>query len=537
MSGEEYISFRLLGETRSRPPRAVYIDAFSGVAGDMLLAALCDCALQLGQDSFVDELKLQLDSLERIRGEWDLSLTTASRSEGCITGKHLKVSSIYDHKSLPPPGSLPHDHSHSHSHGHEHEYGHDHNHSHEHGHDENSHSHAHAHAHAHAHEGGHVRNLETISGMIEASSLSASVKRQSIGAFTELAVAESRVHGASLADVHFHEVGAIDSIIDTVGVIVALHLLSVTVVYCSALPLGTGTVWTAHGLLPVPAPATAFLMRDMTTSPGPKHALGELVTPTGASIIRVLCGLPPLAQARGGGEEENFAAHRQGVAPPAGFRLQAVGVGCGTKDFPKSPNILRVLIGQLPAQAEAVSLPVAPAALLLRPSAPQPPAAQLQFQRAEEKEEGNASSLAVQAWSEEALVVLEANIDDATAELLSHVVETALAKGARDAWQQPIVMKKGRLATKLSVLCRPNETTAFLQLLFEESPTIGVRVLPVTRASLRREETEVDTELGPVAAKASFLGNRLITVKAEFERLRALALEHGVSLRSLMEGP
>ena len=346
-------------------------------------------------------------------------------------------------------------------------------------------------------------------------------------------MAESRVHGATLADVHFHEVGAIDSIIDTVGVMVALHLLSVSVVYCSALPLGTGTVWTAHGLLPVPAPATAFLMRDMATCPGPKHASGELVTPTGASIIRVLCGLPPLAQSQGGGEDT--AAHRQGLAPPAGFRLQAVGVGCGTKDFPKSPNILRVLIGQLPPQDQSISLPEAPAALLLRPTPSLPPPLP-QSQQAKEKEEVNDSLLTDQPWSEEALVVLEANIDDATPELLSHVVETAMTKGARDAWQQPIVMKKGRLATKLSVLCRPNEAPTFLQLLFEESPTIGVRVVPVTRAALRREATEVDTELGPVAAKASFLGDRLVTVKAEFERLRQLALEHGVSLRSLMEG-
>lgn len=487
MSEEGYVSFRRPGRQADAPRRTLYIDASLGIAGDMLLAALLDCALQL-DSNFMDKLKEALNSLESIRGQWDIALSTVVRSEGRITGKHIKVHSSFDHKPLPPPGSgvtpaAAHDHDHSHGHGR-----------------------GHGHEHEHEHEHGHLvtRNLSTITAMLQQSSLPPHSREQCLAAFTELALAESRVHGVELEHVHFHEVGAIDSIIDTCGAIVAMHLLGVEVVHCSALPLGSGTVWTAHGQLPVPAPATAFLLRDMAICPGPKVS-GELVTPTGASLVRALCGLPSLATPAG---QAATVAHRQGVPPPAGIRILAVGVGCGTKDFAKHPNVVRVMLGS--AHVEVAPAPLHTQAL---------PTLQPQ-------------SL---LWTTEELVVLNANIDDMSPELLAHVMSRLLEGGALDAWQTPIVMKKGRLGSTVGVLCSLAQKDALVELLFRESSTIGVRLTPVERYALRREQRTIESALGPVQAKASFLGQELVTIKPEYEEARRLASELNVPLRALMD--
>ncbi|CAB9496808.1 Pyridinium-3,5-bisthiocarboxylic acid mononucleotide nickel insertion protein [Seminavis robusta] len=159
------------------------------------------------------------------------------------------------------------------------------------------------------------------------------VSKHAIDAFTLLAHAEAHTHGAAGPDhVHFHEVGAVDSIVDTVGTLIALHALGVTTVTCSRLPLGEGTVWTDHGLLPVPAPATLRLLVDMPTCPGPPGVTGELVTPTAAALLKTLvksCG-PPNVKVEG--------------RPPA-FTIRSIGIGAGTKDFVKHPNILRLVLG------------------------------------------------------------------------------------------------------------------------------------------------------------------------------------------------
>ena len=225
--------------------KVAYIDAFSGVAGDMLLAALVDAGLD------PEVLKAQLKTLEAIEHEWDLSVTSVVRSEGRIGGKHVHVASIYNHEPAPAPGTMTlHDdsHSHSHAHGHGHTHGHAHGHSH-HPADDNAgmldHDHGHGHAHpadhtilsppadsldpiaashehthdGHSHDGHehHNRGLQHIRDIVRNSALPPDVQATAIAAFTELAVAESRVHGTTLENVHFHEVGAIDSIVDTVS--------------------------------------------------------------------------------------------------------------------------------------------------------------------------------------------------------------------------------------------------------------------------------------------------------------------------------
>lgn len=499
--------------------RAIYIDCFSGIAGDMLLAALIDCANQLGETHFLDKIKTHMQSLHEISGQWDLSVSRVSRSEGCITGMHATVHSIFDHKQLPPPGSTSfnfptedgHDHSHSHSHTHTHYP------------DSTTNGNQakagnamdstnHSHSHSHSIPNTHPRNLSFIESLIESSSLEPVVKSLCIKAFTELAIAESRVHGASIENVHFHEVGAIDSIIDTCGCILACHLLGVDFdqVYCSALPTGTGTVQTTHGLLPVPAPATAYLMRGMVLSPGPKGITGELVTPTGASLVRALCNLPSLEC------PSMCASTRQGKLPP-GISLLAVGVGCGTKDFPKHPNILRVLLGEQ-------------ALIACKPAPASAPASPSQI-----------SPSSVPPWSEEPLVILQANVDDASAEMLSHVMGRALILGALDCWQEGIVMKKGRLASQLNILCRSasEERSKFVMMLFEESTTIGIRAIETTRYALRREIVTIPLPLregcsSSVRAKASFLGDRMITLKPEYDDCSRVARERGVPLKEFM---
>jgi uncharacterized protein (DUF111 family) len=152
------------------------------------------------------------------------------------------------------------------------------------------------------------------------------VRDTAIEAFTELALAEASVHGAESMDaVHFHEVGAVDSIVDMVGTLLALYFLGVQTVSCSPLPLGEGTVWTAHGILPVPAPATLRLMIGMRTTPGPPGITGELVTPTAAALLRVLT--------------------RNASGRPPRFTIRSIGVGAGSKDFNKHPNIIRLILG------------------------------------------------------------------------------------------------------------------------------------------------------------------------------------------------
>eukprot|EP01035_Chromulina_nebulosa_P017344 gene17344-22891_t len=170
-----------------------------------------------------------------------------------------------------------------------------------------------------------MRGLREITELINNSNLSNKVKYQSLQAFNELAKAEAKVHGTTIDNVHFHEVGAIDSIIDTVGVFIALELLNIDDIYCSALPLSSGTVWTAHGLLPVPSPATLYLMKDMKVIPGPKGITGELVTPTGATLVRVMCKFAPL-ELDGDIDSSTFSSNKQGISPIDGLVLRKVGV-------------------------------------------------------------------------------------------------------------------------------------------------------------------------------------------------------------------
>lgn len=481
--------------------KIAYIDAFSGVAGDMLLAALLDAGAPL------EELLAGLRTISPISGEWNVELHRVTRGLGSIAAAHVTVTSKYQHRSAAPPSPLdgPHsDHNHTHSHDHSHSESHSHGHSH-------GHSHDHSHHHEEITTGDGVnetpgicqagddasslqhdplRNLNTISKMLRESDLPTVVKERSIAVFTALGEAEAKTHGSTLDKVHFHEVGAIDSIVDTVGVVYALHLLGVEKVFCSALPFSEGTVWTAHGILPVPAPATLRLMVKIPTCPGPKSANGELVTPTGAALVHVLAsdfGRPPL------------------------FTPQAIGIGAGTKEFDKHPNILRVIVGDVLESPKAL--------------APAP---------VEDIAAGTAGT-EEKAWTTRQLWMLETNIDDMSGEVAGYLMEKLLAEGSLDAWVSPALMKKSRPAYTVHVLCEPQDQERFIRLLFVESTTLGVRRYPVDRCSLRREMVLSPTVFGDIPVKVAWLDNMPVNCKPEYEDCKVLAAAAGVPLQVVMD--
>lgn len=346
------------------------------------------------------------NGLPEMKGEFELSVERVWRGSGRIAANKLHVKSIYQHESAPVPGTAAHSHSHEHSQSHHHSHEHNSNHhSHEHSHSkrdskndvkddaepqkkesslhhshhhhshhhshssENHHNHSHHHSHSHhgdREDAGHLhsklRNLPQITKMLNAAPskyIPKTVASLAIEAFTALAHAEMHTHGAeSINQVHFHEVGAVDSIVDTVGTLLALHYLSVDLgsgdgrdcsITSSRLPMGEGTVWTDHGLLPVPAPATMRLMVGMPTCPGPSGVTGELVTPTAAALLRVVTGANNQAKQGNGGDywQPKVIAGR----PPSMVPV-AIGLGAGTKDFEKHPNVLRLILGACSTQKQ-----------------------------------------------------------------------------------------------------------------------------------------------------------------------------------------
>jgi uncharacterized protein (DUF111 family) len=303
-------------------PMHAHFDCFSGAAGDMMLAACFDVAAD-DRDRLMNHVsKCISKGMPELKNEFSISCNRVRRGVGSIAGTHVTVKSLYNHEAAPVPND--HDHSHEHTHGSSNG-------------DNGAHSHEHGHAHAQAHSSsgkGPLRNLPDIRKMLQDAPsewIPVWVRDTAIDVFTALAKAEATVHGVGSIDaVHFHEVGAVDSIVDTVGTLLALYFLGATTFSCSRLPLGEGTVKTDHGLLPVPAPATLYLTMGMPLTAGPPGPTGELLTPTAAALLRVLTANPGKAPM---------------VGKPPIFTLRGVGVGAGTKDFRKHPNILRLLLG------------------------------------------------------------------------------------------------------------------------------------------------------------------------------------------------
>lgn len=309
------------------------------------------------------------------------------------------------------------------------------------------------------------RDFREIRRLIEQSRLQEGEKRRALGIFQHLAEAEAKIHGTAVEEVHFHEVGALDSIVDIVGAAVVLEALAAERYYTSKINLGSGSVKTRHGLLPVPAPATLELLKGLPTYSSGVEA--ELTTPTGAAILKHLApqyGLPAA-------------------------RWQTIGYGAGTQEL-KTPNVLRVLVGE---------------------SLPQEP-----------------------GWERQEALVIEADIDDMSPELLPHVRERLFKEGAQDVSWHPLQMKKGRLGFRLCVLGLPEDADRLCEVIFRETTTLGVRIHRVEKRILERKIVKVETPYGAVRVKLGLFGGKVVNVAPEYEDCVQLAARRGAPLKEVM---
>ena len=407
--------------------KTLYLDIFSGISGDMFLGAMID----IGVDAAVLEAELAKLSL----GGYQLHVgrKTKANIEGVKFDVHL----------LPTKGD-----EHSHEHGH----------SHSHSHDDNGHS--------------HERNFADIQSLITDSSLSGWVKEKSIAVFRRVAEAEGKVHGMPPDEVHFHEVGAVDSIVDIVGGCIALELLDKPRVLAAPVTEGTGWVECAHGRFPVPTAATLEILGARGVAVNQCDEPHELVTPTGAALLAEFA--------------ESFGLMR-GVTP------ERIGYGLGTRDMNTRPNVLRAVLGQAEAATEAKPLD----------------------------------------WERDTVTVIETNLDDINAEHLGHFVETALEAGALDVFHTSIQMKKNRPGVLLTVLCAEADADRFSEMILRETTALGVRRHAADRRKLRREVVTVETPLGQVRVKLGRLNGELVQAAPEYESCRAVAAKAGVPLKAV----
>jgi uncharacterized protein (TIGR00299 family) protein len=303
------------------------------------------------------------------------------------------------------------------------------------------------------------RHLSGILKMIHAAPLPDAVKASSQRVFQVLAEAEAAVHGVPIERVHFHEVGAVDSICDIVGACLAVNLLSIERIYCSPVNVGSGTVNTEHGVLPVPAPATARLLQNRPVySRGPAM---ELTTPTGAAFVTALA--------------ESF-----GAMPP--MRISAIGYGAGDRDFKEQANVVRVMVGEPSGAAESTTVSL-----------------------------------------------IEANIDDASPQVIAYAIDRLLEAGALDAIVIPAPLKKGRPGVLLQIVATPEKREELVAVLFRETTTLGVRFHSAERRVQPRTWVEVQTSHGMIRMKTAPTG-----FAPEYEDARRIAVESGLPLKQIL---
>ena len=326
--------------------------------------------------------------------------------------------------------------------------------------------------HEHAH-----RHLHTIEKIINDSRLADSIKDRAIKIFTNLAAAEAKIHGIEVEKVHFHEVGAMDAIIDVVGACIGFDMLKIEKFVCSKIHVGSGFAQMAHGKFPVPPPAVAELLQN-----APIYSTeieGELITPTGAAIIATVC--------------EEF-----GRIPE--MKVAKTAYGAGTRDYVGFPNVIRLILGE---------------------------ESQLRITNYELREDSRSKS------EERTLLLLETNIDDLSPQILGFVMERAFDLGALDCWFTPIQMKKNRPATIISILCKNEKREVFTELLYTETSTLGVRIQEVERNCLPREIVRVETEFGVVDVKIAKFNGKIVNAKPEYDQIREIAVKSKIPLREI----
>ena len=323
------------------------------------------------------------------------------------------------------------------------------------------------------------RNLAAIIALIDAATLPERARERAKAIFRRLAEAEARIHDTSVDEVHFHEVGAVDSIVDIVGAALGFDLLGVEAIYCSELPLTSGRVRSQHGPLPVPAPATLELLRDTGAVWRAVPAEGELVTPTGAALLAALARFerPTLA-------------------------VRTIGYGFGQRSNLPWANCLRLVLGDAPATSKTSHVE-------------------------------DESERAPEAFERDEVVVLESNIDTMTGEALGWLLERLLQSGALDVSYAPLHMKKNRPGTLLIVIARPEDAERLAGMILRESATLGVRMRRMERLKAERREEQIETPLGPVRVKLKLVAGKIVDVSPEYDDCRALAERHALPLETV----
>ena len=421
----------------------------------MFLGALLDAGLP---PRVLEETVAELNRTAALNVRFEVS--RVARSGISATKVDVWAGGEKDEPRLEHHRNQPRRHGHTHEHAHETVLGHEHQHS--------------AAAgvalleHAHSHRG-----LREIREIIHTANISATAKRAAIAIFEALGAAEAKVHNTDIDQIHFHEVGAADAIVDIVCAAVGSEALAVDEWVCSPLNVGSGTVQCAHGEFPVPAPATAELLKN-----APVYSSGinaELVTPTGAAIVSVL-------------------AKRFGPLPQ--LKPSSIGYGAGTRDLEGRANVLRVLIGDSAAAGDSFSLT---------------------------------------DITEETIAVIEANLDDLSPQVLGYTLERLLAEGALDVFYTPVQMKKSRPGMLLTILANTSSSERLSKVLFSETTTLGLRMREERRLALTRHWRAVTTQWGEVRIKVADFEGSETNYAPEYEDCRRIAQEHHIPLKRVIE--
>lgn len=438
--------------------KTLYLDCSSGISGDMTVAALLD----LGASE--QRLRETLSSLPA--HGFDVAVTRVRKSglDACDFDVRLDAAhENHDHDMTWLYGHLD---ASDHEHGHAHEHAHNHDHAHDHEHD---HGHAHEHDHAHHHHHEH-RSLADVCAIIDASAMSERAKGLAHAVFGKLAEAEAKAHGATPETVMFHEVGAVDSIVDICSVAICLDDLDVTEVIVPSLAEGHSTIRCAHGIMPVPVPAVVNLCQAAGIALVPAPVTGELVTPTGAAIV---------------------AALRTGNALPASYAIERVGYGAGKRAYENCSGVLRAVL--------------------------------IASTGSDDAGDGDRSTV----------TKLESDLDDCTGEALGRVIELLMAAGAREAHAIPIVMKKGRPGHQLEVICDGELAPALERIIFENTTTIGIRSMDMRRHALPRTPDGIETPYGRVATKLVVMPDGHVRAYPEYSSVIEACERAGASFQDV----
>lgn len=425
--------------------QTLYLDIFSGISGDMLLGALMD----LGASPRDIECELRKLRLEGYR------LKFTRRHKASIEGVKVDVLVRHEDSTESPadahpvqksPDAAP------------------------------ASAHSHDHTHAHGPRGtrsghGESRDFTAIKHMIESSELDPWVRDSAVRVFHRIAVAEGKVHGMPPEKVHFHEVGAIDSIVDIVGCCIALHLLGCPEVHSGPVVEGTGFVMCAHGRFPIPTTATLEILGARGVPIGQCLEPFELVTPTGAALL---------------------AEFSRSFGPMRDLVPKKIGYGLGTRDLESRPNVLRAVLAE---------------------------------------SESSISHGTAMDWETDKVVLLETNLDDVSGQVLGHLLDKALRKGALDVYHTSIHMKKNRPGIVLSILCAEEQADELCEFLLTETTAFGVRRATMERRKLRREWVTVATPYGSVRVKVGRLNGRCVQAAPEFADCEKIAAQAGVPVR------